>query len=81
MECKELMEIIKNSMERELVCLHELFFFLLRKISPELTAAATIFLYFICGTPATAWLSKCCVGPHLGSGPSNPRPLKQNVGI
>ena len=48
-----------------------MFFFFLRKISPELTAAnpplfaeedwaeltsMPIFLYFICGTPTTAWL-------------------------
>ena len=25
-----------------------------------------IFLYFIRGTPSTAWLDKRCVGPHLG---------------
>ena len=28
-----------------------------------------IFLYFICGMPATAWLDKRCVGPQPGSGP------------
>ena len=35
------------------------FFFLsfLRKISPELTSV-TIFLYFICGMPAIAWLDE-----------------------
>ena len=48
----------------------------LRKISPEPTSAAnpplfaeeagpeltsmTIFLYFVCGTPVTAWLDKGC---------------------
>ena len=31
--------------------------FFLRKISPELTSMP-MFLYFICGTPATAWLAK-----------------------
>ena len=31
--------------------------FLLRKTGPELTSAP-IFLHFICGTPATAWLAK-----------------------
>ena len=52
------------------------FFLFLRKISPELTSAANttfllrktgpeltsmpIFLYFICETPATAWLHKQC---------------------
>ena len=50
-------------------------FIFLRKISPELTAAnpplllrktgpeptsMPIFLYFICGMPATAWLGKQC---------------------
>ncbi|XP_070086279.1 membrane-anchored junction protein isoform X6 [Equus caballus] len=33
--------------------------FLLRKTGPELTSVP-IFLYFICGTPATAWLAKRC---------------------
>ena len=33
--------------------------FLLRKTGPELTFLP-IFLYFICGTPATAWLTKQC---------------------
>ena len=59
------------------------FFFLLRKISPELTSTTNpllllwkigpeltsmpIFLYFICGMPATSWLDKQCVGLCLGS--------------
>ena len=33
--------------------------FFFRKISPELTSVR-IFLCFICGTPATAWLDKWC---------------------
>ncbi|XP_070109978.1 carnitine O-palmitoyltransferase 1, muscle isoform isoform X5 [Equus przewalskii] len=33
--------------------------FLLRKAGPELTSVP-IFLYFICGTPTTAWLAKRC---------------------
>ena len=45
--------------------------FLLRKTGLELTSVP-IFLYFICGTPATAWLDRRCVGPHLGSEPVNP---------
>ena len=36
------------------------------KISPELTSVP-IFLYFICGMPATAWLGKQCIDPHPGS--------------
>ena len=56
----------------------QLLFFLLRKISPELTSVP-IFLYVIQGTPATAWLDKQCVGPHLGSEPMNPGLLKQNM--
>ena len=31
--------------------------FFLRKISPKLTSVP-IFLYFICGTPTTAWRAK-----------------------
>ena len=70
-------------------------FFFLRKISPEITSAtnaplfaeeggpeptsAPIFLYFICGTPATAWPDKHCVGPHPGSKPANPGPPKWNM--
>ena len=57
-----------------------IFFFYLRKISPELTSAANpplllrktgpgltsvpIFLYFICGTPATAWLAERTQDPN-----------------
>ena len=36
-----------------------LFFFLLRKTGRELTSML-IFLYFICGTPTTAWPAKLC---------------------
>ena len=53
--------------------------FLLRKTSPELTSVP-IFFYFICGTPATAWLDKWRVGLHPGSELVNPR-LPQNVWI
>ena len=35
----------------------QILLFFLRKISPELTSMP-IFLYFICGTPTTAWLDK-----------------------
>ena len=52
-----------------------------RKIGPELTSVP-IFLYFVCGAPATAlqhglipataWLDKQCVGPCLGSELANP---------
>ena len=52
-----------------------LFLFLLRKPGPELTSVP-IFLYFICGMPATAWLDKRCIGPHLGSELVNPGPPK-----
>ena len=47
-------------------------FIYLRKISPELTSVP-IFLYLICGTSATAWLDKWCVGRHLGSERATPR--------
>ena len=49
--------------------------FLLSKIGPELTSVL-IFLYFMCGMPATAWLDKWCVGQHLGSKLANPGPPK-----
>ena len=52
--------------------------FLLRKIGPELTSMPTT-LYFICGTPATAWFDKQCVGPCLGSESVNPGLPKRNV--
>ena len=35
--------------------------FFLRNISPELTSVPMV-LYFICDTPATAWLDKRCIG-------------------
>ena len=38
-----------------------------------------IFLYFICGTAATAWFDKQYVGPHQGSEPVNCWPLKRSV--
>ena len=53
-------------------------FFFLRKIGPELTSMP-IFLHFICGTPATAWLDKRCVGLYPGSEPANPKLPKQNL--
>ena len=52
--------------------------FFLRKTGPELTSML-IFLYFICGMPATGWLAKWCVDPHLRSEPANPRLPKHNV--
>ena len=50
---------------------------LLRKIVPELTSVP-IFLYFICGMPATAWPDKRCIYPYLASEPVNHRLLKWN---
>ena len=54
------------------------FFFFLRKISPELTSIP-ILLYFICGTPTTAWLAKAVPCLHPGSEPVNPGAPKWNV--
>ena len=69
-----------------------LFFFFLRKVSPELMSTTSpplllrkivpeltsmsVFLYFVFGTPASGWLDKHCVGPCPGSGPANPGLLK-----
>ena len=58
--------------------LSHLFLFFLRKFSPELTSVP-IFLYFTCGTPATAWLAKWCIGLHLGSELVNLGTLKPDV--
>ena len=55
------------------------FFFSLRKISPKLTSVP-IFLYFICGSPATAWLDTWCVGLHPGPKLANLGPPKKNLG-
>ena len=71
------------------------YFIFLRKLSPELTSATNppllteedqpeltfvpIFLYFICGTPATAWLDERCIGLCTGSEPANPGVLKQSA--
>ena len=52
--------------------------FLLRKTGLELTSVP-IFLYFISGMPAAAWLDKQYIGPHQGSKLTNPGPLKWNV--
>ena len=41
-------------------------------MGPELTSVP-VFLYFICGTPVTAWLDKRCVYLCLGSEPANLR--------
>ena len=57
-----------------------LVFFFLRKIGPELTSVP-VFLYFICGTPATAWLDKWSQRPYPGSKPANPGPPKWNMQI
>ena len=54
------------------------FSFFLRKTGPELPSMP-IFLYFICGMPATAWLDKQCIGLHPGSQPANPRLPKGDV--
>ena len=51
---------------------------MVRQVSPELTSVP-VFLNFIFGTPATAWLDEQCVGPHPGSKLVNPRPLKQRA--
>ena len=48
-------------------------FFFWRKISPELTSTPT-FLYFICGTLATAWPAKWYSGSCPGSELANPSP-------
>ena len=58
--------------------LYNFFLFLLRQISPELTSL-TVFLYFICGTPATAQLDQQWVGLHPGSEPANLGPWKWNM--
>ena len=52
--------------------------FSLRKTSLELTSMP-IFLSFICGMPATAWLDKQCIGPHPGSELVKPGVPKENV--
>ena len=61
-----------------LCCLFTYLFMYLRKISPELTSVP-IFLYFVCGTPATAWLDERCGSLHLGSKPANPGLPKRSV--
>ena len=48
------------------------------KISLELTSVL-ILLYFVCETPATAWLDKRCVRPCPGSERVDPRLLKQSM--
>ena len=53
-------------------------FFILRKIIPELTSVP-IFLYFISGTPGTAWLDKWCLDLCLASELANPGPPKQSA--
>ena len=47
------------------------------KIGPELTSVP-IFLFFICGMLSQHGLTRG-VGPHLGSEPENPGPLKWSV--
>ena len=51
--------------------------FLLRKTSPELTSVPISSI--LCEMPATAWLDKWCVGPHLGSKLANPGPPEWNM--
>ena len=53
-------------------------FFLVRKIGPKLTAVP-IFLYFLYVGCCTTWLDEQCAGPHLGSEPAKPRPLKRST--
>ena len=52
--------------------------FFWRKISPELTSVP-IFLYFICGMPASARLDKQCECPHPGCKLANPGPPKKST--
>ena len=52
-------------------------FFFLWKISPELTSMP-MFLYFMCGMPASAWLGKQCLGPCPGPELANPQLQKQS---
>uniref|UniRef100_A0A9L0T0A2 Solute carrier family 51 member A n=1 Tax=Equus caballus TaxID=9796 RepID=A0A9L0T0A2_HORSE len=52
--------------------------FLLRKTGPELTSMP-ISLYFICGTPATAWLDERCHVRTRDPNMANPGPPKRNV--
>ena len=59
-------------------CLELIILCFLRKTGRELTSVP-IFLYFIYGMPATAWLDKRCIDLHLGCEPANPGPPKQNV--
>ena len=49
---------------------------MLRKTGPELTSMPS-FLYFICGTPATAWLAKRCHVHTLDPNWQTPGPLKR----
>ena len=56
----------------------EFLFLFLRKISTELTSVP-IFLQFIGGMHATAWLEERWVGPLSGSELVNSGPPKQNV--
>ena len=64
---------------RELVnfILNLFFFFFLRKTGPELTSVPI--LYFIWGTPATAWPDKWCARPHPGSESGKPTPPNRNT--
>ena len=56
----------------------DFFFFLVRKIGPELTSVAILPL-FCMWISATAWLNEQCVGLCPGSEPVNPRPPKQST--
>ena len=56
----------------------QIFFWKKKKISSELTSVP-IFLYFICGMPATAWLDEWCVRLHLGSELANPGPQNRST--
>ena len=50
----------------------------MRKIGPELRFVP-IFLYPVCGMPATAWPDELWVGPYPGSKPANSGLLKQST--
>ena len=58
--------LLRRKLLVECSILHFHILFFLRKIGPELTSVP-IFLYSMCGTPATAWLDKSWAGPHPGS--------------
>ena len=54
------------------------FFFCLRKIRPELISVP-VFLYFVCGSPATAWPLTSGVGLYPGTEPRLPKQSVLNL--